>query len=232
MSGILRIVLILISITTVIPANAAVIDVTLQIGGYYDADDFSPLPPPWQGLPCCDPVVVQVDVYMAVLSLDPGEDSFGSAEFSIKPKNQFGSQVVPDLDAGGWAALPRISDTNGNAPGGIMPSFAINADLGSDSQDYVDILVRMADGAFTNPADPRRNIGEPGSPYGYPMQIGSGFFEWNNFGLPPTFELEGLVVMAKTTTGQFVPARTVPEPGTLALASMGLFPLVLRRRNG
>jgi hypothetical protein len=228
MNRILRIFLILISIATVTPADAAVIDVTVQIGGYYDADDFSPLPF-W--LPCCDPVVVQVDVYMAVLGLDPGEDSFGSAEFSIKAANQFGSQVVPDPEAGGWAAnpIPNV-DSNGAAPGGLVPVFATNADLGIDSQDYVDIFVRMADGAFTNPADPRRNIGEPGSLYGYPMLLGSGFFEWNNFGLPPTFELEGLVVMAKTITGQFVLARTVPEPSSLAMAGLSGLGLAFRRR--
>jgi hypothetical protein len=228
MKRIPKLLLVIAIAATAMPTHAAVINVTLQIEGYYDPDDFSPLPPiP----PCCDPVGVHVGVYMAVKSLGPGEDSFGSANFSIRPTGFYASRLTPDLDAGGYAAnpIPNVDSNGPSTPGGLVPLFPTNADLGVDSQDYVDILVKMADGAFTNSADPRRTVGEAGSSLGSPILLGDAFFEWDPLGLFPEFALQGLVVTAKTTAGQFVPAKT-PEPGTLAMAGLSVLGLAFRRR--
>jgi hypothetical protein len=185
------------------------------------------------------PVVVQIDVYIEVLSLAPGEDSFGTAAFSFEMGP--GTDIIPDIDAGGWAAYQfNIVDINGNGPGGIVPPLAIDADLGADSQDYIGILIQMATGAFTNPLDPRRNFAEPGGLWGAPVNVGSAFFEWNGIGAVE-ITLNPVEVSAKLTSGIFVAGQAppstilrlgnnVPEPSSLLLIAVGAFGVTARRR--
>jgi len=144
-------------------AQAAVIDVKPVVSAFFDTA-FNPLPP--QSFYTV-PVVVQVDVMMRVLSLAPGEDSFGSATFSFDYDTCL-CTLVPDPDAGGWTANNPIVDSNGPPPGGLTILFLQNADAGVDSQDLQDIQVSQRPGALTNSQDPRRNVGEVGSPLGCP----------------------------------------------------------------
>jgi hypothetical protein len=235
---------ILLAITAILTSNklshAAVISVQPVVGGFFTTS-FDPIPPqPFYN----DPVVVQVDVFMEVLSLAPGEDSFGLAAFSFEvfdgPCN---CEIKPSVDAGGWYPNPLpLVDTNGPPPGGLAPLFATNADLGANSQDYQGILVQMATGAFTNPNDPRRNVGEPGSPLGVPILLGSGFFEWN--GRPGGYiTLNPVEVAAKRTDGSFVIAQAAPvqslqlgglcpEPSSVVMLGGMLAVASLRRRVG
>lgn len=217
--------------------QAAVIEVKPVVAGYFDSD-FNPIPDGHSA----SPVVVQVDVMMQVLSLAPGEDSFGTAAFSFDLYS-YDSTLVPDPDAGGWAPNSPVVDSNGALPGGLVPIFATNGDLGVDSQDLQGILVQMATGAFTNAVDPRRNVGEPGSPLGVPILLGSAFLEWSNnscYGVGIT--LNPLNVSVKLTNGAFVPAVGVtssvrmgvicPEPSSAVLLGSCLVGVVLRRRVG
>jgi hypothetical protein len=228
-------------------AQAAVINVQPRIVGILDAATFAPVP----GAVFTDkqyvkeasvttPVVAQVDIYMNVESLGAGEDSFGTAAFTVTYNGVTGATVIPDPEAGGYAAnpIPNV-DSNGAAPGGLVPLFATNADLGADSQDYIGILVQMATGAFTNAADPRRSVGEAGSSLGSPILLGSAFFEWNGLGIA-NLTLNPVEVSAKDTTGLYVQGTAspvigvtligVPEPGTMAMAGLSVLGLAFRRR--
>jgi hypothetical protein len=109
-------------------SHAAIINVQPVVGGYYDLT-FNPIPPTFPNL--ANPYIVQVDVYMNVVSLGPNEDSFGTAAFSFETEPIGGGYIKPSLDAGGWAANPLgNTDSNGAAPGGVVPVIATNADLG------------------------------------------------------------------------------------------------------
>lgn len=236
-------------VVSVSVAQAAVINVQPRIVGILDPTTFAPIP----GAVFTDKeykkdpsvtssVVAQIDIYMNVESLGAGEDSFGTAAFSVTYDGLSGATVIPDPEAGGYAAnpIPNV-DSNGPAPGGLVPVFATNADLGADAQDYVGILVQMATGAFTNAVDPRRTVGEVGSSLGSPILLGSAFFEWNGQGTA-NLTLNPVEVSAKDTAGLYVQGTAspvigvtligIPEPGTLAMAGMSVMALAFRRRNG
>ena len=225
-----------------IPASegaAAVISVQPVVAGFLDPATFAQLPSVPPGTNPGHAVVVQVDVMMEVLSLASGEDGFGIAAFSFDSNSNGLGDLVPDIDAGGWYAN-NICVDSGPGPGGLFCLFALNSDIGADSQDLEGILVQMAVGAFTNRADPRRTVGEAGSSLGVPFLLGSAFLEWNGLG-GVTFTLNPLQVAAKLTTGQFVigeaaPSATialgrdVPEPCSVVLLGSGLLAMVFRRR--
>jgi hypothetical protein len=196
-------------------ALAAVISVQPVVAGYFDLA-FNPIAPIPAGTNPNHPVVLQVDVMMQVQSLSPGEDSFGFANFGF----QFGSgedpqgEIVPE-PGDGWNANNPTVDSNGALPGGTVPLFALNADFGFHPTDLQDITVSMASGAFTNAADPRRNVGETGSSLGSPIRLGSAFLRWDGLGLV-TVRLTSLEVRAKLTDGSFVSA-TAANSSTISL---------------
>jgi hypothetical protein len=165
--------------------QAAVISVQPVLVAFYDLA-FNPITAIPAGTNPNVPVVLQVDVMMQVQSLSPGEDSFGRAEFGFQFGNGNYPQGVifpePDL---GWTPNNPTVDSNSPFPGGIVPLFAQNDDLGVLTVDLQDITVAMAGGAFTNAADPRRNVGETGSFLGSPFRLGSAFLRWDGWGLSP-----------------------------------------------
>jgi hypothetical protein len=230
-------VLLAVSVTMCQFVHAAVISVQPVIAGYFTLD-FVPLAS-LKGLLPGLPVVAQIDIMMEVVSLSPGEDSFGTAAFTLQGTPLPGSlgQAIPDIDAGGWAGNLIHVDTNGSAPGGVLPLFPLNADWG-DNQDYIGILVELSYGKFANPLDPRRDVGEIGSSLGVPILLGSGFLEWNRLGeVSVGFPI--LEVSIKVTEGFFVPAdsvpvqnvllRLVPEPSSVVMFGGMLAVMGLRR---
>jgi hypothetical protein len=228
-------------------SHAAVISVQPVIAAFYDTS-FSPVPAPapLPGGGTANPgvaTVVQVDVFIEVLSLAPGEDSFGTAAFSFEmgPTIPGTSTIVPDVDAGGWAPYPFAPvDTNGAAPGGVVSPLGNNGDHGADNLDLKGILVQMATGAFTHPDDPRRKFAEPDGIWGAPVLVGSGFVEWDGLG-EVEITLTPIEVSAKLTNGAFVLGQAppsailrlgnnVPEPSSLLLLAVGAFGVTNRRR--
>lgn len=244
-----------------VDGNAAVISVQPSISGYFDAA-FNPIPAPRPRRLGTDnthmPTVVAVDIHMTVVSLDPGEDSFGLTAFTIKHGYPAGlGEIHPNLDAGGYFAYPYPPvDVNGpvNPPGAITPLFAQNGDIGESFVDLVGILVHVAPGAFVNAADPRRNVGEPtgatlpsGDSLKGPMLLGIAYLTWNGQGRVD-ITLEGPLrgtppqVAAKRTDGTYdigtaPPAANLiigynfPEPSSLVLLGGCLGGVALRRNN-
>lgn len=234
--------------------DAAVISVQPSIAGYFDTA-FNPIPAPASrpggGTDNTGaPTVVAVDIHLSVQSLDAGEDSLGTAAFTIAHSGNPGflGQIEPNVDVGGYAAYPYPNvDSNGALPGGSVPLFANNADLGTSSTDLVGILVQMATGAFTNAADPRRNVGEPdgvtlpsGDSLASPVLLGTAYLTWNGLGAV-NITLDPVQVSAKLTNGQFLAGTAppsavltigndIPEPSSLMLLGSCLAGVVLRRR--
>lgn len=216
-------------------AQAAVIFLQPVVSAYYDATTYDPLPAEiYYGFP----VLVQVDVMMQVLSLAAGEDSFGGAVFSFDLYS-----IALDPDQSWWYPNDVRIDVNGpGIGGGGFPIFSTNADLGPDNNDLKSITVQLASGPFINAFDPRRNVGEPGSPLGVPFKLGSTYLLWSGTGRA-LIQLSPVHVQAKLKTGEFVPAlgliyqtevgsMPIPEPSSAALLGCCLMGVALRRRVG
>jgi hypothetical protein len=186
--------------------------------------------------------------HAAVISVQPTVGGFFTTAFDpIPPQPFYNFPVVVQIDVSmevlSLAPAPHPNvDSNGPAPGGVVPLFPTNGDIGLDVQDYQGILVQMATGAFTNSLDPRRNVGEPGSPLGVPILLGSGYFEWNGqpFG---SITLNPLEVAVKRNDGVFVAAVAAPvqpvqlgglcpEPSSVVMLGGMLAGLGLRRQLG
>jgi hypothetical protein len=232
-------VLILVTLSSAV-CHAAVISVQPRLGGFYTTS-FDPLPPIYPGPNPGFPVVVQVDVTMQVLSLAPGEDSFGLAGFSFDLSGNSPGELVPDPDAGGWSPSPLGFLPPPPSPGINLPAIAYNEDSGVSSTDLKGILAFLATGPFNNPNDPRRNVGELGSIWPVPFVLGSAFLEWNGLG-EVSFTLDPVQVGAKLVNGDFVSAiaapvavitlgSDVPEPSSVVMLGGMLAVAGLRRRR-
>jgi hypothetical protein len=222
-------------------ATAADISIQPVVAGFFDPITFVPLPPIYPGPNPGFPVVVQVDVTMQVLSLAPGEDSFGLAGFSFDLSGNSPGELVPDPDAGGWSPSPLGFLPPPPSPGINLPAIAYNEDSGVSSTDLKGILAFLATGPFNNPNDPRRNVGELGSIWPVPFVLGSAFLEWNGLG-EVSFTLDPVQVGAKLVNGDFVSAiaapvavitlgSDVPEPSSVVMLGGMLAVAGLRRRR-
>jgi hypothetical protein len=223
----LSLMLFVMACSSSISSNAAVISVQPVVAGYFDTS-FTPVPPPWLGVPTGEPVIVQIDVMMEVISLAPGEDGFGSAGFSFNLSSGL-------ADVAGWNLNDTQLDTNGAAPGGLVPIFL--PPIIPPPVDLQGILVVSA--ASSQPGDIRRDLGEAGSPLGTPYSLGSVFLQWEWETFRSTVELEPLVVNARLTNGNLVSAQALsdilvlgfPEPSSVVLLGGMLAMAGLRRRG-
>jgi hypothetical protein len=221
-------------------ASAAEISIQPVVAAFYDPITFVPHPAIPLGTNPGHPVVVQVDVTMQVLSLAPGEDSFGLAGFSFDLSGNSPGELVPDPDVGGWSGNFLPLEPHPQLPG-IASAFALNTDEGISDMDLKNILVQMVTVALADAEDPRRNIGETGSKWGSPVVVGSAYLKWSGVG-EVRFTLDSVQVAAKLTNGQFVPGTAasvatitlgsdVPEPSSMVMMAGMLVGVGLRRRS-
>jgi hypothetical protein len=241
MSRLISLLAIFITLATALPVEAARFSITPTVVAVYDSayDPIVPAPIGSLGTHVFNYSgqvhVYQVQFLLSVSDLTGNEDSFGFASFDIN----LGARLS-EIGTG-WVRNDPPIDMNGNLPGGTGNNmFAVNGDTGLSNNDEKEMLIQMAAGPFSHAVDPRHAVGEVGSTYPVPFNLGSLFVTWsaNRYS---TLTLSNVQFGVKLTDGAFVGnqkgtvGRVVfgfPEPGTLAMAGMGVFALVLRRRNG
>lgn len=162
------------------------------------------------------PRIFQIDYAITTSNLQSGELGFALVGFNINLEG------VTDV-GGGWGPNTATVDSNGAAPGGIVPLFATNVDGGTPG-DLQGILTSIAGGVTNAAVDPRANVGKSA-----PAHIGTIFVRWN---APSYYKIStsGVLFTTNSTTGQFlVPAtpapgsviQPFPEPSSYMLAALG-----------
>lgn len=180
--------------------------------------------------------VYQVDFGITVTNVVAPESGFANVGFNIGLTNL-------TADSSGWAPNTATVDSNGAAPGGVVPLFATNVDGGTVG-DLQGILTSIA-GGVTLAADPRRTVGQASGPAGHvpgPALIGSIFVTWDGVS-PATLNTNGVLFSVNSTTGSFADlgpgagatinfggGATIPEPSTMVMGGLSLIGLAFRRR--
>jgi hypothetical protein len=180
------------------------------------------------------PLTYEVQFLMTLDSLAAGEDGFGLIGFNI----DLGAGLSDSGDAG-WTPNNPPVDTNGPTPGGTGNNmFGTNTDSGPSGTDEQGMLVQMATGQFTNAVDPRRAVGEAGSTFPVPFNLGTMFILWDNV-TNATLSIGGAQFAVKMTDGSFVGNQAgttgtvtfgVPEPTSIAMVGLSMVGLAFRRR--
>lgn len=206
------------------------------VNAYNNATDFVPLAPLPAGVPGTvvtefQAGVYQIDFAIDVTNLQAGEAGFANIGFNVV----LGPGLTTEL--GGWQPNGQTVDSNGAAPGGVVPLFATNLDAGTPG-DNVGILVSIA-GGVTNAIDPRRTVGQAGAAVPGPAYIGSLYVTWDGV-TKSTLSTDGILFQINSSTGQFgnttsgvsstVRFGDVPEPSSLVLGGLSLIGLAFRRR--
>jgi hypothetical protein len=205
-------------------SESSALDMTLsaQIGSAFN-ESFEPLPGPYP-IPGT-PAYYQVDLFVSVSNLLPGELGFGGIIFV--------PEYIGVTDPGfGWSQNPQVVDTNGPAAGGLAPLFLPPGDISVQVVQPPSIYVRIANGV-TNPIDPRYNVGKGSQTF-----LGNLFVYWDGTGYGK-LDLDPIGFQVNSTSGQLSNGQIgvgtslifgVPEPSSILLASLGLGGLVLRRK--
>ena len=183
--------------------------------------------------------IYQVDLYLNASGFNAGADQrgFGDIAIDIMGTPGLGNTTVP-----GWQPNTTSVDSNGAAPGGAVPLWAVNSDTGAaDLQNIIASIALIQ--PPTNPADPRPNVGQyPGlDPLNF---IGSVFIDWSGTGIETLTLTPTQASFASASTGEFVFDAAanlnagilifgVPEPSSAALAVLSLATLtsLARRRR-
>ena len=208
-------------------ARAIVVDLIPQMVAAYDTA-FTPIALPTSPNCCVGETILQFDFSILASDLQSNEAGFGWIAFDIDL-----SGAVVDAYNIGWNPDNFVIDSNGAAPGGMLPLWSINEDTGTPN-DEIGILVAVASN-ITNPSDPRYSVA-----VGSPRYIGSMFVHFN--GGDDVMRIENIRYQARSTSGGYLPSSingndleiyigaACPEPSTLITCSMILSGLAFRRR--
>lgn len=177
--------------------------------------------------------IFELDLQVTTANLAAGERGFGNVGFNLALGG-----TLTEGGAGGYQPNTATTDSNGAAPGGIVPLFFANADAGSNTSDLQGIFATVSSG-ITNPnaSDMRVRIGQAGGP----NSLGKVYVKWNANAME-TVTVAGSLWSVLGNDGQFsngtgtggsVTFGDIPEPATLAMGGIGLIGLisVVRRRK-
>lgn len=184
------------------------------------------------------PAILQFDLIVNTSDFALPQRGFANGVFTITLGDGSTNTTAP-----GWnpSSIPNV-DSNGAAPGGVVPLLSDNADLAA--QDLKDILLGVATPLTTNPTvDPRFNFGRgtfanfnAGSVFvdfaGGASSITAGFTQVSALFQDGTaaryigtVDPNGTM---PTTTVDF--GNAIPEPTTCVLAGLALVGVAARRR--
>jgi len=172
-------------------AQAGVVTITPTVVARTD-DAFAALPfTSPAGGPITDGAgVYQIDLNFTVSGLSGNERGFANTAFDA------------NLSAGladvlGWQANTATVDSNGAAPGGVVPSYNINTDAGANTTDLKGILASIVGGNLAA-IDPRKDFGKNS-----PFLLGSMYLKWD--GTTATHvDLANVQYSLADTTGLFL----------------------------
>jgi hypothetical protein len=156
---------------------AAKFHLDAQVVEAFSADGlFTPIPLPDYTRPVGYPAVYKIDYSIVANTAEfaPTDSFFVAAGFAIN-QNQ---GISDDFDLG-WNPSTAMVDINGGAPGGIVPFFHENQDLGESTKDLYGIFVAIVPNvSVAPPNDPRFDVGKYG-----PTYIGSTYLVWDGVSL-------------------------------------------------
>lgn len=115
-------------------------------------------------------VTVKVDYYFEIADLQEHQVGFGNLVFNVDLFRLRQNAILPS-----WQPDVSLVDINGDAPGGVIPKWDSNADIGPSAIDLRSILVGQFPRDFRDPAvDPRYRIGQDG-----PVYVGATYVDWD-----------------------------------------------------
>lgn len=188
-----------------------------------------------------DYYLLQVDVQLSISGQAPGTGFFKSA-FDVDVAGDGEAYVDLPLGVLGWVPDNIQFDSNGPAPGGLAERWVVNADLGVDPHDLMEITLEgMARGFGLEAFDIRRTLGQDGNGHTglfyikLPGELGSSASATLLTPYPAVFydtdgntSSDGHVALGGATSTYTV----VPEPATwasLVIAASALIAIRKRR---
>lgn len=131
------------------------------------------------------PIAAQIDFFIEIADLQPGELGFGNTAFDVELRGTSQNSLAP-----GWQPDVTLIDLNGDLPLGLVSKWAENRDIGPSQTDLTSIYVGLFPRGFGPVGvDPRRTIGQAGPEY-----VGSVFVNWDGkkrAAVQPSFSLAG-----------------------------------------
>lgn len=116
------------------------------------------------------PVTLKVDYFVEIAHLNEGQLGFGNVVFNVDLFRLQQNALVPD-----WQPDVSFVDVNGPVPGGVVPTWDDNTDIGNSRLDLRYVFAGLFPRDFRDPAiDPRYRIAQDA-----PAYIGSTYIDWD-----------------------------------------------------
>ena len=220
-------------------APAGTMDLRANVSARFDPTTFAPLPlvfTPDGRVQNGQPGIYQIDVVFTAIK-NASEKGWLGTDFDAT----VGGPGLA-LISGSYQPNNVTFDSNGSLPGGVVPLWIFNADVGLNTTDLTDIGGGVS--AVFPPDDARNKLGTPDAPavVGYPTLFGSFFVEWSGIGRSDVVlrdhgfgfsTLSGVPQASQRGSGASAGFGAVPEPTAVALLGVAFISGlgVIRRRS-